>query len=319
MEINHEDNNDTLLSCQHYLNRVPEHCPHCYSLKFIKYGRYKNIPRYKCGGCGRTFSIRTFTPWYYSKKSDDYWECFYRLLHKSETLDSCAKSLKINIATAFFWRHKILNSIKKVTDVVCLSNQFYMMNYLIKESFKGNKIPINYNRENIWVAMSSDSQKNILSLPYCRKFWNKVKFVEKIYTKVDRQSIFLTSGNNYLNNFAKNHNKIHKQLKKIEVRDHIERGETLKFLSSYRKLMIKTKGIATKYLNHYFALSKLLKSSDLMKVPAGCRCIDFTLLDTYKDKNPSTSINGSYGEVLDSICNMKGYIKCCSISRVQCL
>lgn len=227
-------------------------CPHCTSAKFIKYGKYLGVPRFMCKCCKRTFSSRTNTPWYYSKKSDEDWKLFCHMLINGESLACCAMALKINIATAFFWRHKILRAVKSVTDPESLSKHIFMFNYFIKESFKGSRKSPCYPREKLWVIMSADTCDNNFSLPYCKNSWNKSAFEKNVYTKFEAKAYISTSGNNYLRGIALQHNKKLKLPSDVITKDTI-----MNFLFTYKKIMSQTRGVATKYLIQYFALAKL--------------------------------------------------------------
>lgn len=266
------------------INRKVKSCPHCQSNNFIKYGSYKNIPRFMCNSCGRTFTGRTKTPWYYSKKPDDYWKRFINLMMSNETLMTCANTLKINVATAFYWRHKVLNAIKLTTDGELLSNHAFIMNYFIKESFKGNNDAPMMPREKLWVAMSVDTSENAIALPYCRSTWNKEKFTEIIIAKIESKAYISTTGNRYLTAFAFVHNKNLKMPK-----DYVNKEEVLRFLCIYKNIMSRTHGIATKYLNQYFALAKIHYSNN--------------------------RFNNS--SILEAISNTMGYIKSYNINKLS--
>lgn len=229
-------------------------CPHCRSSNFIKYGRYNNIPRFKCKDCLHTFSTKTNTPWYYSKKSFDQWQDFYYLLMNCKPLEYCAKTLKINIATAFYWRHKILNALKFNTEPDTLSNHVIMHHYFIKESFKGSKnlIHESENREKLWVVMSYDSCDNSLMLPYSRRSWNKKQFVELVCLKIDPKTYISAYGNRYIQAYASTHNKKLKKPINAPAQKPFSH-----LIDIFNEILRRTHGIATKYLLEYFALVKI--------------------------------------------------------------
>lgn len=237
-------NNEVKITC----------CPHCSSINFIKHGRYKNTPRFKCKDCLHTFSTRTNTPWYYSKKTTDQWQEFYYLLMDCQPLEYCAKTLKINIATAFYWRHKILNALKPQTEPDILSNHVTMHHYFIKESFKGSKTLIHEieNRQKLWVVMSYDSCDNSLILPYSRRIWNKQHFEELVCSRIAPKTYISAYGNRYIQVYAKNHNK---KLKKSK--NSITETPFSNLIDIFNEILRKTHGIATKYLLEYFALVKI--------------------------------------------------------------
>lgn len=279
-----KDTNSINISDFSSINSKVKSCPHCQSNNFIKYGSYKSIPRFMCNSCGRTFSVRTKTPWYYSKKPDDYWRRFINLLMSNETLMTCADTLKINVATAFYWRHKVLSAIKFTTDVDVLSNHAFIMNYFIKESFKGTNHAPMMPREKLWVAMSVDTSENTIALPYCKSTWNKEKFAEIVWTKIESKAYISTSGNRYITAFACGHNK---NLKMPE--EYVNQEEVLRFLWTYKNIMSRTHGIATKYLNQYFALAKILYSN----------------------------IRFNDSSIFEAVCNTKGYIKSYNINKLR--
>lgn len=229
-------------------------CPHCSSISFIKYGRYKNIPRFKCKDCLRTFSTRTNTPWYYSKKTPAQWQEFCFLLMDCRTLEYCAKALKINIATAFYWRHKILTALKSNTEPDILSNHVIMHHYFIKESFKGSKTIVHEpeTRAKLWVIMSYDSCDNSLTMPYCKRSWNKSRFEELVYSKIDPKTYISAFGNRYIQVYANNHNK---RLRK--PMNSMPETQISALIYIFREILRKTRGIATKYLLEYFTLVKI--------------------------------------------------------------
>ncbi|GEM_PF-4007214 len=270
-------------------------CPHCKSSNFIKYGRYKNTPRFMCNCCGRTFSARTKTPWYYSKKTDEHWRIFINLLMRSQTLMTCSTTLKINVATAFYWRHKILNAMKSTTETTLLSNQVFIMNYFINESFKGSHNAPIIPREKLWVAMSVDTCDHTLALPYCKSRWNKEKFTEIIYSKIETKAYLSTSGNRYIKAIVCQHNKYRKA--PIYGENHVDneigsnKEDILRFIFTYKGIMNRAHGIATKYLNQYFALAKIL----------------------YSD----IGFNGSL--ILEAVQNTMGYIKSYNINKIRCI
>lgn len=240
-------------------------CPHCKSLAFIKYGKYNNIPRFKCKCCFRTFSLRTNTVWYYSKKTPDQWKEFCALQMDCKPLSYCAKALNINIATAFYWRHKILNVLKNLTEPETLQKHVFMQHHFIKESFKGTKNAPKTPRARLWTIFSYDSFDNSLNIPFSRHGWRRDNFHALIYSKVAPKTYISPGyGNNFITAFARNQNKRYKK-----PEDNSLSAKVTDILLSYQNIISKTKGISTKYLTQYLALSKahcLTKVFNLMEI-----------------------------------------------------
>jgi transposase-like protein len=88
-------------------------CPYCDSREFVKNGKHKGHPRYKCKSCFRNFSAFTGTSFQGIKKLDKFGE--YKSIMFTQgfvPLEAMAKRVGISIQTAFDWRHKILGSLK---------------------------------------------------------------------------------------------------------------------------------------------------------------------------------------------------------------
>lgn len=103
------------ISKAHSIMRVEDKassCPHCGSDKIIKHSKYKNVQRYKCKTCSRTFSPTTGTLIHHLKKPDKF-EQYASIIEKEGllTIAEMTKRLDISIPTSFDWRHKILLSL----------------------------------------------------------------------------------------------------------------------------------------------------------------------------------------------------------------
>ena len=91
-------------------------CPHCNSKYIVKNGKNKDKQRYKCKSCRKSFIPETNTPIYYSKKDIAVWIQYLECLFAQNSLKDCAEKCKISVSTAFFWRHRILDAIREITN-----------------------------------------------------------------------------------------------------------------------------------------------------------------------------------------------------------
>lgn len=82
-------------------------CPRCDSNRIQRWGQFSGRKRFRCKGCGRTFSDLTGTPAAYIKKLC-LWEQYGLRLAASDSVRSSARQLRISPATAFRWRHRLL-------------------------------------------------------------------------------------------------------------------------------------------------------------------------------------------------------------------
>lgn len=230
-----------------YKNREIECCPICGGDKYIKYGTYKKIQRYKCKECGKTFSKTTNSLWSYSKKDLNKWIKFVEFMMKRKTLRFCAKELKINLATAFYWRHKILHGLKIDSIPNRLKGDVHINKTILKENFKGSRnIVIKERRRNIWVIAAKGNEDSMLAMPIFKDCWDWNIFSNKIYSKIEKKSYIVAYKDRYIQIGAKKHNK--KLVKEVKDDNRIKY-----IIRNLSKWISKFKGVATKYLEGYLA------------------------------------------------------------------
>lgn len=113
-------------------------CPFCGDDHIVKNGKVKGNQRYLCRNCCKSFSQQTQTPTAYSKKEIKVWIDYIECMIKGYSLRRCAWECGINLATAFFWRHKILDALssfmgKGEVDGLVEADECYL-----RYSYKGN-------------------------------------------------------------------------------------------------------------------------------------------------------------------------------------
>ena len=229
-------------------------CPHCKSTHFIKYGRYNNEQRYQCKLCKKTFSARTNTPWYHSKKDISIWKKYYNLLFDMESLRYSSSKLEISLPTAFYWRHKILFALKSVTDNGLLGDAVHIEKRIRKENRKGQKNVAEIPRKNIWIYFVKDNHDGIIGMPSCIDNWNKNMFMKIIYKNIDRSSYIHQIGDRFIKTIADKHN--------LELKVKVE-GDNIaalqKVIGRFNKLICQYRGIASKYIKKYMYLVEVFE------------------------------------------------------------
>ena len=246
-----------------YKNRKIECCPICGENRYIKYGMYKQIQRYKCKECGKTFSKTTNSLWSYSKKDLNKWIEFIELMMKRKSLRFCAHKLNINLATAFYWRHKILQGLKIDSILKRLTGDIHINKTILKENFKGSRnVVIKERRRNIWIIAAKGDEDSMLVMPIFKDCWNWNVFEDKIYSKIEKKSYIVAYKDRYIQIKAKKHNK--KLVKEVKEDDRIKY-----IVANLRKWIGKFKGVATKYLEGYlsfFVLFNLDRKMDYIDI-----------------------------------------------------
>lgn len=86
-------------------------CPRCSCPRTHRWGTFSGRQRYRCTGCGRTFSDLTGTPAAYIKKLG-LWPAYVRGMEEGESLRAAARRLGIHPGTAFRWRHRLLEGLR---------------------------------------------------------------------------------------------------------------------------------------------------------------------------------------------------------------
>ncbi|XEC93104.1 IS1595 family transposase [Paenibacillus tarimensis] len=112
-------------------------CVHCGSISVKRNGKYRSRQRYLCKDCGKTFNDMTASPIsgsHYPHK----WLNYFKLMLAGVSLPKIAEELGILVATAFYWRHKILNVIRsqgftKLKGIIESDETFFL------ESDKGKR------------------------------------------------------------------------------------------------------------------------------------------------------------------------------------
>ena len=244
-------------------------CPHCNSTHVIKYGKFKSKQRFLCKDCNKTFSIRTNSPWYYSKKDNDTWKEFWNLQIEKTPLRICAEKLNINIATAFSWRHKILNTLKISTEPKTIKGNIFMTKRVLHENFKGSnksKTILKVKKDhNLIVIVSGDDNDDCLVQPICLDRWDKNSFSQIVLNKVEFNSFIFTGGDRYLALAARGGYDFNNPYQHEYIDALVENKKLIKparelvtnIINNYRDINNKARGVATKYLSRYFSLAKI--------------------------------------------------------------
>lgn len=92
-------------------------CCYCNGTDVVRNGKRNGVQRYLCRNCQRSFSDLTNSATYRSKKTLDKWLRYAKCMLNGFSIRKSAEEVEINIATSFYWRHKILNCISEFLGV----------------------------------------------------------------------------------------------------------------------------------------------------------------------------------------------------------
>ena len=240
-------------------------CPDCHSENFVKNGKNRGVQRLKCKDCGITFGLRTNTVIHYSHKPLVTWERYIQLMFDGYSIRKIAKELQIANATAFYWRHKILSALKKVTKsnlsgIIEADETYFAL------SFKGQKKGLprkarkrggqgrkaGTSKDQVCVLTAIDREKNDWMKPVCLGNLSK-KYLEGDFAKViAKDSVLVTDKHRSYQNFAVDREMTHRRLYSRQSPQGAYHLQTVNSLHSQLKRFIRPfNGVATKYLDNY--------------------------------------------------------------------
>lgn len=185
-------------------------CPKCGCLEnIVKFGRYKDLQRYRCKDCGSTFTAKSGSIFYNSTKNLATWKKYVDCLLQGLSIRKSARVCGISLPTSFFWRHKILEAIGKALDkkqsklkgIIESDETFFRVSYKGARKLPEGRLAHRrgekagkrgLSKEQVCVACSLDRQGAVLS-----KISNLGKIsssdLVRVYSgKVERDSIFCT-------------------------------------------------------------------------------------------------------------------------------
>ena len=113
-------------------------CPHCGSVYILKNGHANGRQRFVCKDCRTTFGFTNNTILHQSKKDLSVWSLYIGCMIQKMPLRKTAKACKMNLATAFAWRHKVLDALTNMMNGIKLDGVVECDETYELVSFKGN-------------------------------------------------------------------------------------------------------------------------------------------------------------------------------------
>lgn len=262
-------------------------CPHCHFNQLKKWGKAGEVQRYYCKGCHKTFNNKTKTPLANLNKCH-LWKEYARCMELKLTLREAASICKINLKTAFLWRHRFLTAqSSKYADK--LSGIIEVDEFFLAHSEKGSK---KFTKERVARKRGGDVDKRtkdgqvavLLSIDRSSHMIDGVLSEDTaseiqlhLESHIIENSVLCSDGAWAYVNIAKSTNCDHKRLISSESRviDKIYHIQTVNGAIAHFKGWVdgKMRGVATKYLPHYLAwfrgIYSKLNSQQILKFAYG--------------------------------------------------
>lgn len=268
-------------NCNLIPNIVVEECPHCHSKHIVKYGKYKNVQKYRCNDCNKYFRENDNTILYKTKKNVSVWANYLQCMLDKKSLRNISKICNISLPTSFNWRHKILDIFGKETNKLKIDGIIESDETFTNLSFKGNHsksktftMPRKAHKRGNQIKSKGLSKEKVCvvcALNLNNKCIGKVsnlgkptwKSINKVIgNHIERGSVLVTDSFSGYDRIAEYYNLNHIKIKSgFHTNDSFNIQKINNYHSQLKALINYTfKGVSTKYLNNYVLYQNLISN-----------------------------------------------------------
>lgn len=228
--------------------RIVYVCPHCKSPAFKKNGKHNGTQRYRCKKCNKTFCATTGTSTHHMHKKHLV-NKYIAVLQKGLSVRKAAKEVGISKNTAFAWRHKFLASLASEEKAKIENNTKSQSIKMIRlpYSYKGRKKePEKYTGQSLSLLITDICKTYIIKLSPC----NPVKNASQLLSTFNHNNYIapLPDKTLHLALNKTNRIKLRRNSEAFKLLEKEAKSQTLYVM----EWMERFKGVATKYLNHYW-------------------------------------------------------------------
>lgn len=255
------------------------YCPYCKSVHVIGHGHYRNRQRYKCKDCSKTFNDLTCSPMAGTHHPEK-WGKYIQCIADGMTLPKIVKIIDISLSTAFYWRHKVLNSlssmdIDSLSGIIESDETFFIESlkgkYQVKR--KGHRDPHKrgakseyrgISHEQVCVLVAMDRNGHILSRNAGMGRITAKQIDSVLGDYISPNSLLCSdSAKNYIA-FASLKGLEHKQVNASKKKRVVEKIYHIQHVNSYHSRLEKWinrhfNGVATKYMDNYLFWKRFLE------------------------------------------------------------
>ena len=269
-------------------------CPHCGSVHILKNGHRNGRQRFVCKDCKTTFGLTNNTILHQSKKDLAVWTLYINCMMQKLPLRKTAKICRMNLATAFAWRHKVLDALTNMMEGIKLDGVVECDETYELVSFKGTR-PCNMPRPSrkrggvaekrglsqeqvcitcgVNLGHQSVGRISNLGKPSCKEL------ASVLDGHVAADSVMVTDSHRGYCKLADAYRVSHIR---IPRKKHVSKGFNIQLVNSYHselKRMVNGlfKGVATKYLNNYVVWHNLVNFANGGEEEKEMVMRDFTL------------------------------------------
>ncbi len=252
--------------------------------KFVRFGKYsvklglKEIERqrYRCKNCHKTFTNVTSTPLHHTHKPEK-WLDFIKCMLEGYSLRKSADLIgNVHFVTLFYWRHKVLSSLKqmdfeKFSGIVEMDETYFLYSEKGKRNIEGRKPRKRggsskfrgISHEQVCVLIARDRQKFTYSGVLGKGRIMKTQLDKVIGSKLSSDNTLCTDAWRAFSTYAKSKGLEHYRFKsdgteRVKGLYHIQNVNN--YHSRLKRWMQRFNGVATKYLQNYLVWFAFLDS-----------------------------------------------------------
>lgn len=257
------------------------------SVRIVRFDKYViktrtgeiNRQRYRCKSCSQTFNDLTNTPLQRTRRPH-LWVRFIECMIEGFPLRKCAEILndEISYVTLFYWRHKILSSLKQIPiesfqGIVEMDETYFLYSEKGKRGIterkprkRGGKAKYRgISNDQICVLVARDRQKMTYSGVLGRGRIRTSKLDEVISDHLSESNVLCTDSWRAFSSYARKKGLDHYRFKsdgKQRVKGVYHIQNVNNYHSRLKRWIDCFNEVATKYLQHYLAWFRYLDSKE---------------------------------------------------------
>ena len=259
------------------------HCGHCGSGLFRRWGINAGLKRYMCKDCARTYNALTGTA-LMSLKHRDRWLAYAKAMVDGVSLRTAAKRSRIDLTTAFRWRHRFLKA-PKATKAAALKGIVEVDETFIRASAKGSKKLVGRTPRRRGTkpkpGLSSDDYDAVLivrdrhgaTTDYVMPDLEGATFARLLKPVVAHDALLVSDGRAAYGQFADDAGLLHISLnaskgERVYGSYHIQNVNA--YISRLKNWMRRFKGVASRYLESYLGWWRMIERLGETLTPIRC-------------------------------------------------
>lgn len=248
-----------------------EHCPHCQSASFHKWGVRSGLQRYRCKVCDKTFNAFTGTSFAHLRHKE-VWMDYAQDLIESKSIRESAHHCDVSKNTTFRWRHRMLQipiktKAEHLHGIVEFDETYFLESHkgerhLDRKPRKrgGKASQRGISSEQIPVLIVRDRSGNTTDAVLQKSDQDSIADV--MLPVLDKDILLCSDKKPVYKAFTKKNHLLHKTVT-VSAKEHVKDGvyhvQNVNAYDSRLKEWIKRfHGVATKYLESYLGWMRML-------------------------------------------------------------